>query len=60
MHQDAIDNNTVLAFSSILNLDAMALIAVNASKKVEINLNQVLLTGFNVTTDNLGGSVKAD
>jgi hypothetical protein len=38
----------------------MALIAVNASKKVEINLNQVLLTSFNVTTDNLGGSVKAD
>lgn len=37
-----------------------ALLAVNSTKFVDLDLEQVMLTTFNVTKDNTGGSIIAD
>lgn len=50
----------MLAFESVLDLEVTLSIDVNATKFVNLTIGSIALNGFNVTTDNLGGSVKSD
>lgn len=51
----------MVAFESVLDLDILLALGVNqTSKQIKINVDSLQLNGFNVTFDNLGGSVKKD
>ena len=53
------NNKTVVAFESVLDLDILMALSVNqTNRKIIANVDGLQLTGFNVTTDNLGGSIK--
>jgi hypothetical protein len=43
-----------------MNLDLALAFNINATKHVDISINSLSLTGFNVTKDNIGGGVKSD
>ena len=51
---------TEVAFDSIMNLDLALAFCVNATKHVDLSINSLSLTGFNVTKDYIGGGVKSD
>jgi len=48
------------AFTSLLDLDMELSIQVNATKHLNVTVEALTLNAFNVTKDNLGGSVAAD
>ena len=50
----------VTAFESIMDLEIRLSIDVNATKNLNVSIDSITLNGFNVTLDNLGGSVKSD
>ena len=55
------NNKTVVAFESVLDLELLMGLSVNqTSRKIIANVDGLQLTVFNVTTDNLGGSIKKD
>lgn len=59
--EDAYDNKTVEAFESILDIDVGLSLEVNqTTNAVQVKLTNLTLSGFNVTVDNLGGSIKSD
>jgi hypothetical protein len=43
-----------------MNLDLALSLNINATKHVDISINSLSLTGFNVTKDYIGGGVKSD
>jgi hypothetical protein len=51
---------TEVAFDSIMNLDLALAFSINATKHVDLSINSLSLTGFNVTKDYIGGGVKSD
>jgi hypothetical protein len=52
--------STEIAFNSILNLNLALALNINATKHVHLNIDSLSLSGFNVTQDFIGGSVKSD
>ncbi|TNV80078.1 hypothetical protein FGO68_gene16659 [Halteria grandinella] len=59
--EDAFDNKTAEAFESILDIDVALSLDINqTTNAVQVQLTNLTLSGFNVTVDNLGGSVKSD
>ena len=51
---------TEVAFDSLLNLNLGLALTVNATKHVNLSLDALNLNKFNVTKDNIGGSVKSE
>ena len=49
-----------VAFDSIMNLDIALELNINATKHVDLSINSLSLSGFNVTKDYIGGSIKSD
>ena len=43
-----------------MNLDLALSLNINATRHVDISINSLSLTGFNVTKDYIGGGVKSD
>ena len=60
VHDDATDTKTELVFESILSLDVSLYLDINDTKHVNLKFDKMALSGFNVTLDNLGGSIKSD
>lgn len=58
--EDAFDNKTVEVFDSVLDLDVKVAFSINATKFLAIHIDELQLSGFNVTIDNLNGSIKGD
>jgi hypothetical protein len=58
--EDSFDNVTATAFESVLDLDVDLTFSVNATKYLKINVDELMITKFNVTQDNLGGQIKSD
>lgn len=54
------NSTTEVAFNSIMNLDLALAFSINATKHLNLNIESLSLTGFNVTQDFIGGSVKSD
>jgi hypothetical protein len=54
-------NNTLIAFESLLDLDLLIALGLNqTAREMTLNIDSLDITRFNVTVDNLGGSVKND
>ena len=51
---------TEVAFDSIMNLDLTLAFSINSTKHVDLSINSLSLSGFNVTKDYIGGGVKSD
>ena len=60
IHKDSTDTLMDLAFESILDLDILLSLEITSTKLVNITIESIVLNGFNVTLDNLRGSVKND
>ncbi len=60
VHTAEYGNTTEIAFESILDLDIALALNINATKHVKLNIDSLSLSGFNVTKDNIGGSIKSD
>lgn len=59
--EDAYDNKTVESFDAILDIDVGLSLDINqTTNAVQVQLTNLNLSGFNVTMDNLGGSIKSD
>lgn len=61
VHEDESDDSKLsLAFVSLMNLDMEMRLSVNTTKYVNATIEQMNLSTFNVTQDNIGGGVKED
>ena len=60
VEQNNNDTKSLNVFTSLLDLDLELSIAVNETKFTNISITSLTMNGFNVTKDNLGGSVKSD
>ena len=49
-----------VAFDSIMNLNIALELNINATKHVDLSINSLSLSGFNVTKDYIGGTIKSD
>lgn len=59
--EDSFDNVTAEVFESILDIDVALSLDINqTTNSVKMQLTNLTLSGFNVTVDNLGGSIKSD